>query len=181
MRVAAAVALAFVTAAAAHAGETEPVVRDCSTRAYGDLGRGWQRRAVVAGPLAFVGLRDGYRNVPPARRRAAWPLKVLVVIDPRAVVTVAIASRSRRHAALRYATTPLPGTPPVPLAAGSTSTRFEACARPNAGAEPWNHGTQFPGYFLVSGRRCVTVDVRVARRAAVLRRTLRFGVARCPM
>jgi hypothetical protein len=170
---------AAVAAVPALAQPVEPVVRDCSTHARGDLGRDWRSRAALAGPLALVGMRDGYRrgSVPPAPSGRAWPLKVLVVVEPRAVVTVTIGARSRRFAALGYNALRHRGES-VPLSAGSTSVRFEACPRPNM-PEPWNRGTQFPGYFLVSGGRCVGVEVRVEGTASVLRRNLRFGAARC--
>ena len=154
-----------------------PPVRDCRTSALGDLGQGWQRRAVVAGPVAFVGLRQGYRSVPRASPRAAARVKALVVVQPRAIVTLSIAARSRRLASLAYARPGLPD-PPNPLSAGSTSVRFRACAHANSG-ERWNRGTQFPGYFLLAGRGCVVVEVRVRGREGVIRRMLRFGATRC--
>jgi hypothetical protein len=104
----------------------------------------------------------------------ANPLKVLVVVDPNAGPTVTIAPRSRAYAALGYNRIRHDGTG-VPLAQGTQSVRFQAC-RPVRSREPWNRGTQFPGYFLVSGARCVHVDV--ATQGKVLRRKLSFG-ARC--
>jgi hypothetical protein len=66
LRVAAAVLLvAVVHSGAALAGAPDPFVRDCSTSQYGDLGRDWAERAVVAGPVAFVGMRDGYASAGP--------------------------------------------------------------------------------------------------------------------
>jgi hypothetical protein len=145
-------------------------VRTCSASAFGDLGRGWQKRAVVAGPLAFVGVRDG---VSTSRR----PHKILVVVEPNRVATVTLAVRSRAYAALGYNRISHTGSGPIPLARGTQSVRFEACgvvmSRPL-----WNRGTQFPGYFLVSGRRCVQVEITAGGKT--LRRTLRFGVTRCP-
>jgi len=177
----------FVAVPAASQAE-EPVVRDCKgPRNLGDLGRDWRRQAVVAGPLAFVRMRDGYsRRLPSASPSAALPLKVLVVVEPKAVVTVTLSARSRRFAALGYAASFRQGGRRVPLSAGSISARFEACAHanastsriPNAG-KPWNRGTQFGGYFLVAGSRCVDVEMRPEGRTTVLRRTLRFGVTRC--
>lgn len=177
----------FVAAPAA-SQEEEPVVRDCKgPRNLGDLGRNWRRQAVVAGPLAFVRMRDGYsRRLPSASPTAALPLKVLVVVEPKAIVTVTISTRSRGIAALGYAASFRQGGRRVPLSAGSISVRFEACARANVSTsrianagKPWNRGTQFGGYFLVAGSRCVDVEVRPEGRTSVLRRTLRFGVARC--
>ena len=158
--------------------DDEPDVRDCSTRAIGELSSTWRRRAMVAGPLAFVDMRRGYAVRIRARPGLAWQLKVLVVVEPRAVVTVTIARRSRDVAALVYS--PKRHLPPgeVPLSLGATSVRFEACARPNPGQKPWNRATQFPGAFLVARSACVDVLVRPQGGKTMLRR-LRFGVARC--
>src|SRR5215210_8370885 len=123
MRVLVALALAVLVARPASAGEPEPYVRTCSSSAYGDLGAGWRERAVVAGHLAFVGLKDGYRGVTPAPAGRARPPKVLVVVDPNAAPTVTIAAGSRGYAALGY--NKIPGGNPVPLAAGTMSVRFQ--------------------------------------------------------
>jgi hypothetical protein len=107
----------------------------------------------------------------------------LVVLEPGQVATLTIAARARSVASLAYGQEALRRVSadaggPVPLSAGDPAVRFEACARAHVG-KPWNRGTQFPGYILVSGRRCVGVVVRVEGRAGPLRRTLRFGRARC--
>jgi hypothetical protein len=161
----------------------EPPVRDCSTDAYGDLGRNWRLSALHAGPVAFVGMRKGTRHVPAAPPGRSWPLKVLVVLEPRQVATITIAARARSLASLAYDQAALRRVAAdagghVPLSVGEPSVRFEACARPHVG-DPWNRGTQFPGYFLVSGRRCIDVIVRVKGHSGPLRRTLRFGRTRC--
>ena len=88
---------------------------------------------------------------------------------------VTIAARSRAYASLGYNDIRHNGRG-VPLDRGTQSVRFEAC-RPTAAREAWNRGTQFAGYFLVSGRRCVYVDVHTEGR--IIRRALRFGVPRC--
>lgn len=157
----------FVAAVPALAGEPEPYVRSCSSSAYGDLGPGWRERAVVAGHVAFVGMRNGLSA-------GRVPHKVLVVVDPHAAPTVTIAIRSRAYAALGYNRIRHSGGR-VPLANGTHSVRFQACGVVRS-REPWNRGTQFPGYFLVDGARCVHVDV--ATQGKVLRRRLSFG-ARC--
>lgn len=175
MRLVVAFVAALVAAVPALATEAEPVVRDCGNRVFGDLGRGWRDRAVVAGRVAFVGVRAGYGP----RRRApaglAWPTKVLVVVDPGVAATVTVTARSRAGAALAYHALHHHGAP-VPLTEGVESVRFEACARANPGAA-WNRGTQFAGYFLLAGPSCVAVEVEAHGR--VLRRTLRFGLERC--
>jgi len=173
MRIVAALLLALVGAVPALAGDPKPYVRTCSTSQYGDLGRGWQERAIVAGHVAFLG---GSRRMAIERfgPGMAMPLKVLVVVDANAAPTVTIAPRSRAYAALGYNGIRHNGTG-VPLAHGTTSVRFQAC-HPVRSREPWNRGTQFGGYFLVAGARCVHVDV--ATQGKVLRRKLSFG-ARC--
>ena len=177
MRVVVALLLLPLAAVAALAGEPEPYVRTCSTSAYGDLGRGWRERALIAGHLAFVGMREPRpaSELDPVQPGWANPLKVLVVVDPGARPTVTIAPVSRRNAALGYNPIRHDGRG-VPLAAGTTSVRFRGC-RAVLSREPWNRGTQFPGYFLVARRGCVRVDV--ATQGTILRRTLRFGVTRC--
>ena len=166
--------LALVVVVPALADEPEPFVRDCGKSVFGDLGQGWQERAIVAGHVSFVGLKNGYQRWRPGGP-GSWPVKVLVVVDPNAAPTVTVAARSRGHASLGYNDVRHNGRG-VPLDRGTQSVRFEAC-RPNAARESWNRGTQFAGYFLVSGRRCVYVDVHTEGR--IIRRALRFGVPRC--
>lgn len=175
MRIVVALLLALVVAVPALAEEPEPYVRTCSTSQFGDLGRGWRERAAVAGHVAFVGL-SRYRRVATERLGPgrAMPLKVIVVVDPNAAPTVTIAARSRAYAALGYNGIRHNGTG-VPLADGTQSVRFQAC-HPVRSREPWNRGTQFGGYFLVAGARCVHIEV--ATQGAVLRRKLSFG-GRC--
>ena len=172
MRIAVALLLVLVAAVPALADEREPYVRTCATSQFGDLGEGWQERAVVTGHIAFLGVPDrGWRPPGPG----AWPVKVLVVVDANAAPTVTVAERSRAHAALGYNNVRHNGTG-VTLDRGTRSVRFEACS-PSSGREPWNQGTQFGGYFLVAGRRCVYIEV--ASEGRIIRRALRFGVPRC--
>lgn len=160
-----------VVAVPAPADEPAPYVRTCSSSAFGDLGRGWQGRAVVAGPLAFVGAKDGLAS-------SRYPQKILIVVEPRRVATVTIATRSSAHAALGYNDLRPTGVR-VPLTSGTRSVRFEACGAvvPGSPRLPWNRGTQFPGYFLVNGPRCVHVEIRAG--GTLIRRALPFGAARC--
>ena len=168
MRALVALVLALVVAVPALADEPDPYVRTCSSSAYGDLGRGWRQRAVVAGSLAFVGAKNGLAF-------SRFPQKILVVVEPNRVVTVTIATRSRARAALGYNEIQT-GTGRIPLTRGTSSVRFEACGVVVSRAV-WNRGTQFPGYFLVDGPRCVHVEVRAGGK--LIRRALGFGVARC--
>jgi hypothetical protein len=178
MRIVVALLLALVAAVPAFADDPAPFLRPCSSSAYGDLGPDWRENAVVAGRLAFVGMARPRRaaeldRVDPAR---ANPLKVLVVVEPGATPTLTIARRSRLNAALGYNDIRHDGGRGVPLADGTTSVRFVGCSAVRS-REPWNRGTQFPGYFLVARASCVHVEV--ATMGTVLRRTLRFGVTRC--
>lgn len=177
MRVVGALLLGLVVAVPALAGEPEPYVRNCASSAYGDLGQGWRERAMIAGHVAFVGMGRRYNRMylDPVGPGRANPLKVLVVVDPNAAPTVTIAPRSRAYASLGYNAIRQKDRTGVPLAVGTQSVRFQAC-RLVRSREPWNRGTQFPGYFLVNGARCVYVDV--ATQGKVLRRKLSFG-ARC--
>ena len=168
MRALIALCVVLVVAVPALAAEPDPYVRTCSSSAYGDLGRGWQERAIVAGPLAFVGLKNGLSS-------SRFPQKILVVVEPSRVATVTIATRSRARAALGYNKLRT-GTGTIPLTRGTNAVRFEACGAV-ASRAVWNRGTQFPGYFLVNGPRCVHVEIRSGGK--LIRRALRFGVARC--
>jgi hypothetical protein len=169
VRIVVALLLALLVALPALADDPEPYLRDCRTSQYGDLGRGWKEQAVLAGPLAFVGMRNGLRA-------SGLPQKILVVVESRRVATVTVAARSRAGSALGYnGIQPRGGR--VPLASGTHSVRFEACAAV-ASRAPWNRGTQFGGYVLAYGRKCVYVEVRADGK--LTRRALRFGVARCP-
>lgn len=176
MRIVVALLLALVVALPALADEPAPHVRTCSTSQFGNLGQGWRERALIAGHVAFVGMKGGYRRMAPEQLESgrAMALKVLVVADANAAPTVTIAPRSRAHAALGYNGI-RNRTGGVPLADGTESVRFQAC-HPVRPREPWNSGTQFGGYFLVAGARCVHIDV--ATQGTVLRRRLSFG-ARC--
>ena len=162
--------VALAVSAAALAADPKPFVRDCSTSQYGDLGRGWRERAVIAGPVAFVGMRDGYASGGPL------PLKVLVVVDPRRVATATIAARSRGYAALGYNGVRPSGEGRIPVSSGTRSVQFQACDAVMS-REPWNRGTQFGAYFLVRGRRCVHIVIK--SRGKIFPRVLRFGVPRC--
>jgi hypothetical protein len=174
MRIVVALLLVLVAAVPALADEPEPYVRTCATSQFGDLGRGWQERAVVAGHVAFVGMKSAYDRWRPGGP-GAWPVKVLVVVDRNAAPTVTIAARSRGHASLGYNNIRHNGRG-VALEQGTRSVRFEAC-RATTSREPWNRGTQFGGYFLVAGRQCVHIEV--ATQATIIRRVLRFGKPRC--
>ena len=179
MRIVAALVVVLAIAVPALADDGRPYVRTCSSSAYGALGRDWREDALLAGRLAFVGMARPRRaaELDPVDPGRANPLKVLVVVEPGSTPTVTIAPASRANAALGYNPIRHDGSGRgVPLADGTTSVRFVGC-RAVRSRELWNRGTQFPGYFLVTRAGCVQVEVQT--QGTVLRRTLRFGVARC--
>ncbi len=123
-------------------------------------------------------MASGYNRMAldPVGPGRANPLKVLVVVDPNASP-----DGDDRHPLPCVRGARLQRDPPQGQLRASRSrtaqqsVRFQAC-RPVQSREPWNRGTQFGGYFLVSGARCVHIDV--ATQGKVLRRKLSFG-ARC--
>jgi hypothetical protein len=155
--------LLLIAVPAAFAHDVETPVRDCGTRAYGDLGRGWQARAVVAGPLAFVGLRDGYAAAGSPPAGTAWPQKVLVVVEPASVATVTIARRSQRYAALGYHELRHDATKPVPLSAGTAAS---ASRRARGRIQARRFGTAARSSPATSSSRAAAASASRSPRAA---------------
>lgn len=145
-------------------------VRPCESRVSGELGTGWRRGEVKAGPVVFVGSK-GYRKDPEelfvAPGDRATVQKVLLVIAGGRPVELAV-----RHpdAALFYDERRWRDRNVVPFRLGDTRTRFEPCG----GGVP----TQFNGGFLLRGPACVPVEVRVAG-GTTLSATLSFGAGHC--
>jgi hypothetical protein len=169
----------------AGAGET-PVLRDCGSSVYGDLGAGWLPSSVVAGPLAFVRARTyatstySFRSVGAGRYRGS---KLLVVVRTGWVARVVVPSAQRRKVALQYAREDF--NKAVVPAESEHDVTFAACppGRPSLGpaSARW---TQFNGAIVVAGRRCVTLVVYAAKQghplpARPLRARLSFGAGSC--
>jgi hypothetical protein len=147
-------------------------VRPCDTSVYGDLGPGWQRRSIVAGPIAFVGL--GSEGVIGAGALHPGPagfttLKVLAVVATRTRVRVSVRSPVHRVALLYDAADFHAHT----IAGGERAVVFPAC---RGGATPFGGrpGMQFNGGFLVRGRACARLVVRWDDR----RRTIPLALGR---
>jgi hypothetical protein len=164
---------------AAAAAEPEPeTVRPCKTAVYGDLRRGWPKRAVVAGPLALLPYpeRRPKHFVPDAE------LKVMAVVRAGARVTLAVPEAERQRMYLLY-----DDSAPAPhrLSDGTSSVRFRACSRsgkyPGPGGYPGRE-TQFNGGFFVRDAHCAAIEVWTEGRTTPIRRWLPFGVhrPRCP-
>jgi hypothetical protein len=147
-------------------------VRPCESSVYGELGAGWRRQEVVAGPVAFVGAA-GYADDPPTWFAApgdrATSQKVLIVVDGARPVVVSV-----RHldAALAYDPDRWGTRNVVPFRSGDPRVRFEPCGGDQ-------RRTQFNGAFLLRGPACVPVEVR-AEGGAPLFATLSFGAGDCP-
>jgi hypothetical protein len=169
----------------AGAGDT-PVLRDCRSSVYGDLGRRWLPSSVVAGPLAFVRAR-AYATSPYSFRGAGagryWGNKLLVVVRTGWVARVIVPSAQRRKVALQYA--PEDFNKAVVPAESEHDVTFAACPprRPFLGpaSARW---TQFNGAIVVAGRRCVRLAVYAAKQGhplpdRALRARLSFGAGSC--
>jgi hypothetical protein len=147
-------------------------VRPCESSVYGDLGPGWRRREISAGPVTFVAAR-GYADDPErwfsAPAALARTHKVLVVVAGERPVTVSV-----RHpdAALAYDPERWGQTNTVPFRRGHPRTRFEPCAGDDQRA------TQFNGGFLLRGPACVPVEVRPQGGDPIFV-TLSFGAGEC--
>ena len=169
----------------AEAGEG-PVVRDCGSSVYGDLGGDWVPSSIFAGPLAFVRARayatspSSFRGVGGGRYRGS---KLLVLVQAGWVARVVVPAVQRRNIALQYAPEDF-NRLVVPLE-GKHEVTFAACPlhRPSVGpaSARW---TQFNGAIVVAGRRCATLAVYAAKQghtlpARPLRARLSFGAGTC--
>jgi hypothetical protein len=157
------------------------VVRTCESSVYGELEPGWRRDSVVAGPLAFVSLRQAATW--PAdqlrKRSGGYPgQKVLAVVETGATVTVTVPAAERRHLALLYDPSAwAPGDNLYQVADGDPVVTFEGC---RAGESPYGADTtQFNGGFVVVGARCATLEVSTPTSSRPRRVPISFGAGRC--
>jgi hypothetical protein len=147
-------------------------VRTCESSVYGDLGSGWRRREISAGPVTFVAAR-GYADDPErwfsAPAELARTHKVLVVVAGERPVILSV-----RHpdVALAYDPERWGQTNTVPFRRGDPRTRFEPCTGDDRRA------TQFHGGFLLRGPACVPVEVRPEGGDPIFV-TLSFGAGEC--
>ena len=74
------------------AGEAHGFVRSCESSVFGDLGAGWRRDAVIAGPAAFLarGYEDDSKRLFRTRPGRATAFKVLLVIAGDRPITVSV-------------------------------------------------------------------------------------------
>jgi hypothetical protein len=157
---------------ASQARQDAVFVRTCDSSVSGDLGHGWRKDSVVAGPVAFVSAH-GYEDDPkrwfraaPGRARAQ---KVLLVVDGERPVLVSVPDRD---AALFYNPARWGLSNRVAFGRGDEATRFEPCTDDDQAS------TQFNGGFLVRRPSCVRVTVRVDGENPI-DALLSFGMGEC--
>jgi hypothetical protein len=166
-----AIALAAPTAAIqADVTQSPPYVVDCVHRVEGPPHwppRGWRQDAVLAGPVAFVGLRD-YARQPANRDDGSVGSKTVALVRADAQVTVVARAPGLR---LRWGD----------FRARSAIT-FKACpARQRSLGFRLTHRrfvgrhTQFIGGFSAPAPTCAAIDVYVLGRARPYRREFGFG------
>jgi len=136
-------------------------LRSCDSSVYGDLGPRWRKDALVAGPIAFVGVSSRSRGTgadlaPVGGRYLA--VKTLAVVERGAEVTVAVPPAHRSHVALLYDPSSFHDDGLYSLADGEPSVTFHACGHGEGSPGP----TQFNGGLIVDGPRCVSLDVTAA-------------------
>lgn len=136
-----------------------PFVRDCAAEAAGELGDGWEDRAVHAGPVAFVPLREHELASPKPRATLEpgrhIPKKVLVVLRAGLNATVSVATEDRQAVSLLYDPERVARSSPERgyiVEDGSPEVHFAACD---------DHPTYFNGAFVVSGPICLGLIVEV--------------------
>lgn len=144
------------------------VLSGCSMANPGPALPDFQRGAVRAGPLYFT---PGDAAVSRKARagQVAGPPKLYVVVvvisglSPGKTVAVTAAPAYRRY--IRFLFGPNdslnPGTT-YTMASGEAGVTFVACSRETGYTN--QSVTDYYGGFLISGNRCVPVDVRLARR-----------------
>jgi hypothetical protein len=173
--------------------EAPPAVRSCASRAESGLfvhgiPRFYRSRVVRAGPLLF--LARSYEAEPrstfaavPGRPGRYYPQKLLLLVRAGTTVTVSV-PRSERRFALLYGRSHwnIPYARGYRLADAERRATFHACAADTPSFVPGRHRpvgkwTEFNGSVVVAGARCVTLDLRTARRAWKAR--LSFGAGRC--
>lgn len=152
--------------------DATPFVRTCESSVEGDLGPGWRRGEISAGPVTFVGARgyaDDRKDLFSAPAELATSQKVLVVVDGDRPVLLSVL-----HPDARLAYNPARWRPrnTVPFRLGYRLTRFEPCSNGD------RRSTQFNGSFLLRGPACVPVEVRPAGGEPLVM-MLSFGAGDC--
>ncbi len=131
-------------------------VRSCGSHVVGDI-TGWRRDATIVGPVGWWGLR-GYAAAPDRSFRSVGPryptLKAVMIVAAGSPVSVRVLQPDL--ARLMYDPGAWTSQRRYRLEQGAAEMVFEPCD-----GTRW---TQFNGSWLVTGRVCVTVEVRVEGR-----------------
>jgi hypothetical protein len=138
-------------------------VRSCADSVYGRLPAGWKRDSVVAGPIAFVGLRAAAVEPPKYFAHHVGGFGGgLAVVSPGRVVTVRVPSSEAGRVALLYDPSVFGHSGLYSLLHGEQSVTFQACRFGQSPYPDANGGTVFTGSVIVAGAQCVTLDVTPA-------------------
>jgi hypothetical protein len=170
-----------------------PAVRTCASRAESGLfvhgiPRFYRGRIVRAGPLLLIARE--YATQPrsvfapvPKRPGRYYPQKLLVLVRAGKTLTASLPA-GQRGFALLYGRSHwgIPYSRGYRLADGERRVTFHACPANTPSfvpgtRRPVGDWTEFNGSVIVTGARCVTLDVHTRRGAWKAR--LSFGAGRC--
>ena len=127
---------------------------------------------VHAGPLSWPYLRSNERDFPAARAgrdRRYQGHKELALLAAGARVRVVIPAAERSTLSYHVTRRGLRSDNWYKISDGASTVLLRACRRTPS---------QFPGFFIVSQRRCAAIDIFVDGRPKPLRRYLPFGTRR---
>ena len=134
---------------------------------------GWRHRAVVAGPIAIMGLRGHEKGDFEARRSRVVYAKALLA--PGRTTTLAVAEADRPHVSLSIHIQGVLRTD----VEGDAAITFEGCPpRVDDTREGEELGTGYAFTVIVDGPRCASFEITPEGRPTV-RRTVGFGVGGC--
>lgn len=181
------------TAASAptQAGNVRPppgaFARTCKTNVRGTLDASdWRRNSIVAGPLVFYYGKQFSTQEPslfaplPGKEGYYAGQKLLILLHPGTVATVAVSNEERRLAALLYDPAGWNDRNAYRIVDGQRAVSFHACKGKTAQTgRPLDAMTQFNGGFVVAGARCLALNVFVPEEPAITVE-LPFGTPRCP-
>lgn len=149
--------------------------RTCPTSGSTGLPPGYRRHARLVADVALGGLGDlsEQSEAAPSKGGRYGAIESIVVVPAGREVTITVPRGERTVVGLVYDTRKFRDDGLYRISELDSSFRFVACGDPD-----FNHGvSQFDGGYVVSGRRCVRIDV-VIRGEPV--RHVRFPVgARC--
>lgn len=156
--------------------EVVPHVVTCSSRVSGVLSAGWREEGAGAGGLTFAHVTQ-YAAPDPAFSRSRDSLhpaiKLLAVVERGAVVRVVVPELEREDGALLYDDSIHHTTDGfVAIADGDPAVTFRGCVTSSV-------PTQFAGGFVVSGPRCLPLDVYSGSIVEPERIVISFGAGEC--